>query len=200
MNVDQIIAQQGSNIGLVSRRNKRGLDVHLDAANLAQVLGQMERETQYSQPQIVFFGAKVWLEQAKPITPVAPETVSSHWFWWEERSRWVDLRHWGIDTPITRRMRHRGYAAQSWNEARRKLGAVASGRQYFRGGDVEQHGLMTDRRNHPTDPWIMVASDIPYIMNLDGRSRISATATHNTTVKLLQILTRNARRAMRGTI
>ncbi len=183
------------------RTGREGANITLDASDMSAVLRQMARETKHSISSILYFAMKVFTERAQRLTPLAKKTVKT-WFYFDEGTqRWKDSRQdwksWyeGTPTKLVKKLgRSRGYARQGWREIRIKMGrSRGSGGGYYRGGDVRSRFEYKDRAKS-NNPFVEGANQIPYIDKLDQKHPILHTAMHNTTVKMLQQLTRHAYR------
>lgn len=187
-----------------ARAGRRGVNIEFDVEDLSAVLRQMAKETRYKTRSILYLALKIFTERAQRETPLAPKRIKTFWWFDEAAGKWRDVRKptfpwgtWGdwVATPFEKSLtRSRGYARQAWREIRIRMGRRSGGTGgYYRAGDVRRRFDLRDRTKASV-PFIEGANQIPYIAELDRRSSILRVAMHNTTVKMLQQLTRHAKR------
>ena len=176
----------------VTMTGRNGARVQFDDGDLRAAIRFMERNTRYRLPSILFKSAMIWSERAERLTKLAPQTVKTRWRYIKAAKKYVKAKEEKVVA-----LKHRGYARLSWKIARVKLGKQTNyDSSLWAGGYVRHRGHGTNKSKRQVLPFVEVASTIPYIDVLDRKDQIATKATHNTYVKLVQMLERHAQRMM----
>ena len=169
---------------LISRRNC--VHASLDATDFQRVIHEYSRTMKRSIPSSLTYAAKIFCERMRALLPISKRTTGVIF----------EDGHVAIHLDKKIRTRGRGYARQSYREIQRKATGSARGRSYWRGGDVPFRSRAS-KSFSGENPWVSLESLVPYISSLSAQSGADAAAIHNMTVKFMQMLTRQARRALR---